>query len=276
VQDVLKEDRRIMALERLNLDGQVALVTGAGRGVGRGIACVLAEAGATVVATARTPDQIQATAASIVDAGGRALAVVGDAMKRADNERLVRAALDAFGRIDIVVNNAGGGKGGSFADLSEDDLAFAFGWNTLSSFTLTQIAAPHMLKTGGGSVVNISSRAAEFAGHGRMPMSVAKAALEHLTRLMAQELSPQIRVNAIGLGSIMTPGLEGYFQRNPSLRDELFEVIPLRRGGDAEDVGLAVLYLCSKGCYATGAILHLDGGIQTAPSNMIRSASAGV
>ena len=258
-----------MALERLRLDGQVALVTGGGRGVGRGVATVLAEAGAAVVVTARTPDQIRDTAEQIKQAGGRAIDVVADATSRADNERAVQAAIDAFGRLDILVNNAGGGAAKPFFDLEEEDLLYDFRLNAGSTFMLTQMAARKMLKTGGGSVVNISSRAASFVGKGRLPYGVAKAALEQLTRLLAQELAPTIRVNAIALGTVMTPALERYFANDlGSAREDLIEAIPLDRVGNVEDIGLAALYFCARDCYATGSILHVDGGLPTAPGNL--------
>ena len=258
-----------MTLERLKLDGKVALVTGGGRGVGRGIASVFAEAGAAVVVTARTPDQIRDTAAQIQAAGGRALDVVADATKREDNERAVQAAIDKFGRLDILVNNAGGGAAKPFFDLTEDDLRYDFQLNAVSTFTLTQLAAPHMMKVGGGSVVNISSRAAAFVGSGRLPYGVAKAALEQLTRLLAHELAPKIRVNAIALGTVMTPALQRYFDSDLEMaREDLLTAIPLHRVGNVEDIGLAALYFCASDCYATGSILHVDGGLPTAPGNL--------
>ena len=258
-----------MTLERLKLDGKVALVTGGGRGVGRGIASVLAEAGAAVVVTARTPDQIRDTAMQIQAAGGRAIDVVADATKREDNERAVQAAIDQFGRLDILVNNAGGGGAKPFFELTEDDLRHDFQLNAVSTFTLTQLAAPHMIKVGGGSVVNISSRAAAFVGRGRLPYGVAKAALEQLTRLLAHELAPMIRVNAIALGTVMTPALQRYFDSDLDMaQEDLLAAIPLHRVGNVEDIGLAALYFCASDCYATGSILHVDGGLPTAPGNL--------
>ena len=251
-----------MAHDRLKLDGQVALITGGGRGIGRGIATVFAEAGAAVVVTARTPDQLEETVTRIRNGGGRAISVVGDVVKRVDNERAVAAALDAFGRIDILVNNAGGGNFKPFLELADDDFRLEFEWNALSAFMLTQIATPHMLKNGGGCVLSISSAAGRFGIRGMTPYSVAKAALEQLTRSMAQELSPKIRVNAIALGTIVTEALRHIHKLDPGLRDRMLAMIPLHREGSVEDIGMAALYLCSPDCYATGSILHIDGGIQ--------------
>lgn len=251
-----------MALERLKLDGKVAIVTGAGRGVGHGIARVLAEAGAAIVATARTADQVEETAQEIRASGGQALALAGDVTRREDNARTIEAAMDSFGRIDIVINNAGAGGMKPFFDLTLDDLESNYRLNAGSTFMLTQLAAPHMLAQGSGSVVNISSLAARFGVRGQTVYCAAKAGVEQLTRAMAHELSPKIRVNAIALGFIMTSALERGFEKNPAQRDRLSAMVPLRRLGDPEDIGLAALYLCSTGCYATGTIVHIDGGMQ--------------
>lgn len=179
-----------MALEQFKLDGQVAIVTGAGKGVGQGIARVLAEAGATVVGTARTEPDIAGTIADIENAGGRGLALVADAMSRADGERVVNIR---FGRVDILVNNVGGSTYARFLDITDGDFRHTFDWCVTSAFIMSQLAAPHMLAAGHGSIVNISSGAARFGIRALTAYCVAKGALEALTRAMAQELAPKIR-----------------------------------------------------------------------------------
>ena len=253
-----------MALERLKLDGKVAIITGGARGIGRGIAGVLAEAGASVVLTARTQSDLDQAVAEIEAAGGRALALAGDVMKEGDNRRLIDTTLESFGRIDILVNNAGGSLSVPFMEETAEKMAQTFQFNVLSAFQLTQMAAPHMIEAGGGSVVNISSRSAQLGGTGFTSYSVAKIGLERLTKMMAKELAPHIRVNAVSLGTIMTDGLRGFLERHPEVKDDLLSKIPLGRVGDAEDIGLAALYLCSQGCYANGSVIRVDGGI-TAP-----------
>ena len=255
-----------MALERLKLDGKVAIVTGGARGVGRGIANVLAESGAAVMLSARTQSDLDRAVAEIEAAGGKAAAVAGDVTSEADNRRLVDAALERFGRIDILVNNAGGATAVPFMQETAEKFARDFHFNVISAFQLTQMSAPHMIAAGGGSVVNISSRSAQVGGRGFTTYSVAKMGLERLTHMMAQELAPHIRVNAVSLGTIMSDGLQGYLDGNPDLKASFYGKIPLGRVGDPADIGLAALYLCSAGCYATGTVVRVDGGITSSIS----------
>jgi 7-alpha-hydroxysteroid dehydrogenase len=251
-----------VALEQFRLDGQVAIVTGAGRGVGEGIANVLAEAGAIVVGTARTSSEIESTIKDIKAAGGNGLAVTADALVRGDSERVVQTTIDEFGRIDILVNNVGFATYGPFLNLTDDDLRNTFDYCVTSAFIMSQLAAPHMVKVGRGSIVNISSGAGRFGIRGLLPYSVAKGGLEALTRAMAQELAPKIRVNAIALGAFMTTGLQSSFDLMPGSEDRLKELTPLHRIGDVADLGRLTVYLCTRDCYATNATFVVDGGLQ--------------
>ncbi|MDW5612583.1 SDR family NAD(P)-dependent oxidoreductase [Mycolicibacterium sp. D5.8-2] len=252
-----------MALEQFNLDGQVAVVTGAGKGVGQGIARVLAEAGATVVGTARTESDIVATIAGIERAGGKGLALVADAMSRADGERVVDTAAERFGRIDILVNNVGGSTYARFLDITDDDFRHTFDWCVTSAFIMSQLAAPHMLEAGRGSIINISSGSARFGIRALTAYCVAKGGLEALTRAMAQELAPKIRVNAIALGSFATEGLQGSLDLLPGSLEKMKQATPLHRLGDVEDLGRLCVYLATRDCYATNSIFHVDGGIDS-------------
>ncbi|ULE34485.1 SDR family NAD(P)-dependent oxidoreductase [Mycobacterium sp. IDR2000157661] len=251
-----------MALEQFQLHGQVAIVTGAGRGVGEGIAKVLAEAGATVVGTARTTSEINQTIEEITAAGGTGLALTADALNRDDSERVVQTAADEFGRIDILVNNVGFATYGPFLSLTSDNLRSTFDYCVTSAFDMSQLVVPHMLEVGRGSIVNISSGAGRFGIRGLLPYSVAKGGLEALTRAMAQELAPKIRVNAIALGAFMTAGLQSSFDLMPGSEDQLKERTPLHRIGDVADLGRLTVYLCTRDCYATNSTFVVDGGLQ--------------
>lgn len=250
--------------ERFQLTDKIAIVTGAGMGIGEAVALAMAEAGAHVVCNARTQADIDATAAAIRGMGRRALAIAGDVTIPEDLDRLVQATVEEFGRIDILVNNAGGIVFNGFLDISDDEFAFNFDWNTKSAFMLSKRAAPYMLERGEGVILNISSAVGHITARGMLSYSVAKAGLDHLTRSMADELAPKIRVNALALGSIMTPALQRtMFEEDPAMGKTLQEKTPLKRIGDPDNVGAAAVFLCAEASeYMTGTIVNYDGGLQ--------------
>ena len=251
-----------VVLARFRLDGQVAIVTGAGRGIGAAIASTLAEAGADVVIGARTADQLAGVAATIEAHGRQAVAVDGDLDGRTGLARLISAADGEFGGVDIVVNNLGGAPPAPFLDTSEMAFAGAFAFNVTSAFNLTQLAVPSMVSRGGGSVINIASTAGQFAIRGLSAYGTAKAALIHLTRELAQDLAPRIRVNAVAPGAIATSALDGVLA-NPRIEEAMVAGTPMRRIGDPEEVASAVLYFASPAAaYTTGQVLAVSGGIQ--------------
>lgn len=252
-----------MVLERFRLDGQVAVISGAGRGIGAAIAEALAEAGADVVIGARSEHQLSETAATVAQHGRRAVSVAGDLSTRDGMATLVEEAQGAFGGIDIVVNNVGGAMPAPFLDTSEAAFDAAMRFNVTSAFNLTQLAIPALrARGGGGSVVNITSTAGRFAIRGMAAYGTAKAALIHLTKELAQDLSPSIRVNAVSPGAIATSALDIVLE-TPELHEAMVAGTPLGRLGDPADIAAAVLYLVSPAAsYVTGEVLSVSGGIQ--------------
>lgn len=251
-----------MLVDRFRLRDQVGLVTGAGRGIGRAIALAFAEQGADVAIAARTREQLEDVAREVEALGRRALVLPADVSDTSGLEGLVRATVDELGGLDIVVNNAGGAEPRALLDTSERFFEAAFHFNVTTAFTLTKLAVPHMLERGGGAVVNISSAMGRLTGRGYAAYGTAKAALTHLTRLLASDLAPRIRVNAIAVGATATSALE-IVLTNDELREAMVATTPLRRLGEVEDVAAAALYLASPaGGYLTGKVLEVDGGIQ--------------
>ncbi|HZP28034.1 MAG TPA: SDR family oxidoreductase [Acidimicrobiia bacterium] len=249
-------------LERFRLTDRVAVVTGAGRGIGAGSALAFAEAGADVAITARTEPQLEEVAEQVRAMGRRALVFPADVDDLDNLDRLVEATVKEFGRIDIVVNNAGGTMPGALLDTSVRDFEAAFHWNVSTAFALTKAALPHLLASGHGSVVNITSAMGRLRDRGYVAYGTAKAALAHMTRLMAADCAPRVRVNAVAPGSIATSALEMVLTID-ELRTEMVNRTPLARLGDVEDIALAVLYLASDASsFVTGKILEVDGGIE--------------
>jgi len=252
-----------MILDRFKVTDKVAIVTGAGRGIGRGIALGLAEAGADVVCAARSTDQIDDTAATIRDLGRRSLAVPTDVTDRAQLEALVAAAAGEFGRIDILVNNAGGWPPQPLLRTSERAFEQAFRFNVTSAFLMTRFVVPEMVSVGGGAIVNISSRAGSMVQAGFTSYGTSKAALSFMTKMMAPELAPKVRVNAIEVGGVETDALATVLT-DESIRRELEANTPMRRVGQVEDIAAAALYLCSPASsWVTGKIFEVDGGVES-------------
>jgi 7-alpha-hydroxysteroid dehydrogenase len=248
-------------LDRFTLTDQVVLVTGAGRGIGAATARAAAEAGADVALCARTAADLEAVAADVEAAGRRALVFPADVHDLGRLGAFVEAAVAELGGVDVVVNNAGGTMPRSFLDTSPEFFEQAFHFNVTTAFALTQAATPHLLERR-GSVVNISSAIGRLRDRGYVAYGTAKAALSHMTRLLAADLAPKVRVNAIAAGATATSALELVLE-NEALHDEMVRRTPLARLGDPSDIALAVIFLASPAAaWVTGKVFEIDGGLE--------------
>jgi 7-alpha-hydroxysteroid dehydrogenase len=252
-----------MVLELFRLDGRVAVVTAASRGIGAAIAEAYAEAGADVAIAARTAEDLEAVAGRIEAHGRRALVHTADLTTRDAMADYVGAVVAELGRIDVVVNNAGGSFPTAFLDTSERAMTKALDWNVMTAFNLTQLAAPHLLARDTSAVVNIASATGLYPERGFLGYGTAKAAMLAMTKNLAHDLAPRVRVNAIAPGAIDTPAL-ALVTGDDSLTQALIDNTPMRRIGVTDDIAAAAVYLASDASsYVTGRVLAVDGGIET-------------
>jgi 7-alpha-hydroxysteroid dehydrogenase len=256
--------------DRLGLPGRVAIVTGAGKGIGAAVALALADAGADSVLVARTEADVEQVAKLVRERGRRCVAVAGDVNDLGLLADVVERTAGEFGAIDIVVNNAGGSVSAPLLDTSVTALERAFHFNVSVPLELSRLAVPHLLQRHGASIVNISSIAGRHAVRGGLTHSVTKAAESQLTRVMAADLAPRIRVNAVLPGAIETAALKWYLsQMDPRVREGMTRRTLMRRNGTPEDIADAVLFLVSPAArWITGKLLEVDGG---AEDNLIPS-----
>jgi 7-alpha-hydroxysteroid dehydrogenase len=249
-------------LDRFRMTGKAALVTGAGRGIGQGIALALAEMGADVVCAARTEQEIEATAEQVRRLGRRALAVRCDVTDAAQLEDVVGRTMGEFKRLDVLVNNAGGFPPMKFLDTDLPSWEWCFRFNLTSAFVLTRACLPHMQEGDGGAVLNISSAAGRIVRSGFVAYGTAKAALSFMTKQLAAELAPRVRVNALAVGAVYTSALAPFL--TDDLRAQMEAMTPMRRIGSVEDIATAALWLCSPaGGWVTGKVVEVDGGTES-------------
>jgi len=264
------------------LSGKAAIITGASQGLGRGFALGMARAGADVVLAARTPETLAAVCREVESLGAKVLGVPTDVTKADQVANLVTRALETFGRIDILLNNAGGNIGRTFSRapllaLSEHDYDECMALNVKSVFLCSKAVAPIMKAQGSGVILNVSSGAGtgkEAPRAGFSAYGAAKAAVIRLTECMAAEWGPEIRVNCLIPGFIdnpkPTPG------RTPAAIAQRLKSIAMGRVGQNEDLAGAAVFLASEAAsWITGATLAVDGGhVSTAPAGLPASGEA--
>ncbi|MGL5662726.1 MAG: SDR family NAD(P)-dependent oxidoreductase, partial [Cetobacterium sp.] len=218
-----------------NLKGMVAIITGAGAGIGKASALMLARAGANIVCADLNKVDADNTAIEARGEGVKAIGVKCDVTSIQDLEEVVKATIQEFGKINILVNNAGGGGGGreKFLELTPEYLQKIYNLNVFSIFNLSRLCAPHMIASEYGSIVNISSMASLMQSHNMSVYGSSKAAINQLTKYMAVDLGPIIRVNAIAPGAIKTHALATVL--TPELEEVMLKKTPMKVLGEADD-----------------------------------------
>ncbi len=256
----------------IDLAGKVAFVTGGGGGIGRASALALAAAGADVAVIDVIPERCEEVVAAIRAMGRRALGVTGNVMETQAVVDAVEAVAAHFGQLDILVNNAGGVTWRAFSDLTENNWRRHIDLNLVSNLAATSTAIPHLIASGGGAIVNVTSIEASRAAPGYAVYAACKAGINNLTRTLAVELAEHhIRVNAIAPDFTLTPGTQGNFtgpvdqskwpSRTPEQNEVLRRRIPAGRAGADTECGNLVAFLASPlASYITGTIIPVDGG----------------
>ena len=243
-----------------SLGGRVAIVTGGTRGIGAAIAALLAEHGASVVVSGRDADRVQSAVKTMEGLDGRVVGLAADAAKREDAERLVDTAKQEFGRLDVVVNNAGITRDALLVRMKDDDWDHVMEVNLRGAFLMTRAAAKVMMRQRSGRIINIASAAGAMGNAGQVNYSAAKAGLLGLTKACARELAHwSILVNAVAPGLIETDMSAAIPE---AARGAFLAQVPLGRIGTAREVAEVVGFLAGDGAsYVTGQIVHVNGGM---------------
>ena len=254
----------------MRLKGKIAIITGAGSGIGKASALLFAKEGASVVVADLNDEAGSAVVKQINSEGGNALLVKTDVTNAASIQKMVKATIDKYGKIDIVFNNVGhfgGGRSGTVVDLKEEDWDFMINVNLKSIYLVSKYVIPEMLKAGKGSIVNMASENALVGTAGEAAYCAAKGGVLLLTKATALDyVAKGIRVNAVAPCNVETPMLNGYLKKmspdDPErLRKEVLKMMPMQRFGKPEEIANVVLFLASdEASYVTGTIIVADSG----------------
>jgi NAD(P)-dependent dehydrogenase (short-subunit alcohol dehydrogenase family) len=251
----------------MKLQNKVALITGAGRGLGREISVLFAEEGAKVAGGSKTKKYLDETIEMIKSKGGEATEILGDVSIPSDARKMVEETIKRFGRLDILVNNAGIDTLGSSLNLTVENWNRLIAVNLTGPFLVSKYAIPEIIKSGSGSIVHIGSTAGLVGFPGWLGYCTTKGGIVNMTRVMALELAPyKIRVNCVCPGDMKTPMFEAWItgfteDERPKIEKEAMSRYPLNRFADPAEVARAVLFFASDdSSYATGAILSVDAG----------------
>ncbi len=251
----------VTMMDRFDLSGRTAVVTGATRGLGRAFACALAEAGADVVIVGRDGDAARETADAVDALGRRSLIVLADITERAEIERTLHAALERFGAVDILVNNAGSCVHRPALEVTDDEWRQVMNVNLDAVWMCSQVIGRHMVERGSGSIVNIGSMSGQIVNRPQWQpgYNASKAAVHHLTRSLAAEWAPSgVRVNALAPGYVKT---EMSPVDDPKFHRHWIEDTPQQRYATPDELGPAIVYLASDASsFVTGSVLLIDGG----------------
>ena len=247
------------------LPGKVALITGSGSGQGRAAARLFAAHGARIVVVDINDEGAAETVQLLEEHGGEGVAVHADVSERADVDRMVATAVERFGRLDVLYNNAAVQMSGRLVECTDEEWDLTIATNLSAIFWACRAALPHLLDGDGGSIINTASTLGLIGSEGYAAYGAAKAGLVLLTKQLAVEYGPAVRANVIAPGSIDTPRFRKVLDKTPGAAqfvEGLTHTIPVRRLGLAEDVAAIALFLASdQSAYVSGAVVPADGGL---------------
>jgi len=244
-----------------SLDGKIAVVTGAGRGLGKAMALALAEAGADVVVVARTEQEIEETKKEIIALGRKSIAITTDVTKTAEVDNMIEKTIEQFGKIDILINNAGGATPNFALNLIDEEIQRDIALNLFSTMICCRAAGQYMTKQKSGKIINISALGGEVAVPELAVYGSCKAGVEQFTRILAKEWARyNIHVNCIAPGHFYSRATERASQ-DEQIMSLILKKIPMRRFGQPAEIGALAVYLSSEASsFITGSIINIDGG----------------